>query len=178
MMIRDYTLDVFTPPCSPGAEQHVACIQFQSDISAVLPYLNAVLEGVQYLPEACALTWKNNGQAIVFHAHEINISNLEDRSHAEKIAQDVVNLVNRTWRQRTDIKPRHTAYKRPAPMVLFRLLPQTNCRECGESTCFSFALKLAANVRTAYDCPPLAEDRFAGKRNELMALMQADKTHR
>ncbi|MBW1921909.1 MAG: hypothetical protein JRJ35_00400 [Deltaproteobacteria bacterium] len=43
-------------------------------------------------------------------------------------------------------------------MVLFKLLPRTNCKECGESNCFNFALKLASGDRTLEQCPSLHTD--------------------
>ena len=48
-------------------------------------------------------------------------------------------------------------------MAIFKLLPQTNCRRCGELTCFSFALKLVAAQKKLADCPPLAEPQYAEK---------------
>ncbi|MBI4772253.1 MAG: hypothetical protein HY784_17985 [Chloroflexi bacterium] len=48
-------------------------------------------------------------------------------------------------------------------MAIYKLLPNTNCKQCGEPTCFSFALKLAASQKQLADCPPLAEPQYAGK---------------
>ena len=53
---------------------------------------------------------------------------------------------------------------------IYKLLPQTNCKECGEPTCYTFALKLAVSQRKVEDCPPLAEAQYADKRNELEAI--------
>lgn len=44
MLIEKYDLDVFTPPCEPGAERYSAVLTV--DISGVLPYLNATRRGV------------------------------------------------------------------------------------------------------------------------------------
>jgi len=40
---------------------------------------------------------------------------------------------------------------------VYKLLPQTNCKQCGEPTCYTFALKLAASQKKITDCPPLCE---------------------
>lgn len=64
MLIEDYEVDVFTPPCEPGAERFSAVAKLTVDISEVLPYLNATLRGAVYLPEANALTWKKGGHNI------------------------------------------------------------------------------------------------------------------
>ena len=42
------------------------------------------------------------------------------------------------------IEPDFEMHRGPAPMAVFKLLPRTNCRQCGQATCFTFALKVAA----------------------------------
>jgi len=163
MLIENYDLEVFTPPCEPEAERYAARARLKVDISEILPYLNATLRGAVYLPEARALTWKKGGHNIAFHAYEIATSNVEDRDGAEKELQGLIDLVNRTWARRAEITPDTTTRQRPTPMAIFKLLPQTNCRRCGELTCFSFALKLVAAQKKLADCPPLAEPQYAEK---------------
>ena len=145
MLIDKYDLEIFTPPCDPGAERYAAKARLEVDISAVLPYLNATLRGTVYLPQANALTWKKWGDNVAFHAYEIAASNVEDRDGAEKELKGPVDLVNRTRERRPEITPDTTTRQRPTPMAIFKLLPQTNCKQCGEPTCYTFALKLAAS---------------------------------
>ena len=56
MLIDHYDLEVFTPPCDPGAERYAARARLVVDISEVLPYLNATLRGAIYHLGANALT--------------------------------------------------------------------------------------------------------------------------
>lgn len=41
------------------------------------------------------------------------------------------------------------------PMAIFKLLPKTNCRECGEKTCLAFAAAVFQGRRPPADCPYL-----------------------
>lgn len=164
MLIETYDLEIFTPPCDPGAERFSAKARFAVDISEVLPYLNAILRGAIYFPEAQALTWKKGGHNITFHACEVATSNVEDRDGAEKELKGLIELVNRTWERRAEITPDTATRQRPAPMAIYKLLPNTNCKRCGEPTCYSFALKLAVSQRKLADCPPLSEPRYAEER--------------
>jgi ArsR family metal-binding transcriptional regulator len=163
MLIEKYDLEVFTPPCDPGAERYAARARLTVDISEVLPYLNATLRGALYMPEAKALTWKMGGHNIAFHDYEIAASNVEDREGAEKEIKGLIELVNRTWERRAEITPDPTTRQRPTPMAIYKLLPNTSCRHCGEPTCYSFALKLAVSQKKLSDCPPLAEPQYAEK---------------
>ena len=38
-------------------------------------------------------------------------------------------------------------------LQVFKLLPNTNCRECGYPTCLAFAMKLAAGKESLDKCP-------------------------
>lgn len=163
MLIEQYDLEVFTPPCEPGAERYAARARLMVDISDALPYLNSTLRGAVYHQEAKALTWKKGGHNIAFHAYEIATSNVEDREGAEKELKGLIDLVNRTWERRADITPDTTTRQRPTSMAIFKLLPQTNCKQCGEPTCYTFALKLAVSQMKLADCPPLFEPPYVDK---------------
>ncbi len=69
-------------------------------------------------------------------------------------------------------KPQHA-------MEIFRLLDQSNCRECGEKTCLAFAGAVFQGRRDIGDCPRLAPDvvrRYAkgdGAANRADAVREA-----
>ena len=171
MLIDDYDLELFTPPCEPGAERWSAIARLKVDISEVLPYLNTILGGAIYNHAAKALTWKKGGRNTAFHPYEIAASNLEDRAEAEQVINGLIKMVNRTWEKRAEIKPDLEMHQRPTPMALFKLLPGTNCKACGQPTCFTFALKLAAGQQKLEECPPLLQPDYADRLAQLRALV-------
>ncbi len=174
MLIEHYDLQVLTPPCDPGAERFTAKARLVTDIREVLPYLNATLRGAVYLPDAPALLWKKAGHNVAFHPYEIAVSNAVDREGAQKELEGLVALVNRTWERRAEIEPSTETRRRPAPMEVFKLLPQTNCRQCGQPTCFTFALKLVASQQKLQDCPLLLEPQYADKLAALQEIIIED----
>ncbi|MBN2306153.1 MAG: hypothetical protein JXQ72_16845 [Anaerolineae bacterium] len=171
MLIEHYDLDVFTPPCSPGSTRFSAIARLEADLSDVLPYLHAMLDGSKYNPAAPALSWEKDSYFIVFNRDEIAVGNLVDRAEAERITGELVALVNDTWDRRAAITPDHSAHRRPPPMQVYGLLPQTNCKQCGEPTCFNFALKLIAQQVTPGQCPVLLEPECADRRAQLIAIL-------
>jgi acetyl-CoA decarbonylase/synthase complex subunit gamma len=44
---------------------------------------------------------------------------------------------------------------------IFKLLPKTNCKDCGEPTCLAFAMKLAAGKASLSACPHVSEESKA-----------------
>jgi ArsR family metal-binding transcriptional regulator len=163
MLISQFDLEVFTPPCNPGAERYAVRARLTVNISEVLPYLNATLRGAIYHPSANALIWKKGGHNIAFHADEIASSNVEDREGAEQEIKELIELVNRTWESRNEIVPDTITRQRLTSMAIYKLLPKTNCNQCGELTCYSFALKLAASQKKLGDCPILLELKYKEK---------------
>ena len=170
MLIDTYEMEIYTPPCDPGAERYAVRAHLTADISEVLPYLNATLRGAIYYPGAKALTWKYAGHALAFHALEVAVSNIEDRNSAETELKEAVALVNRTWERRAEIVPDMSTRPRPTAMGVYKLLPRTNCKQCGEPTCFTFAGKLVVSQKKLADCPPLAEAQYAEQRAALEAI--------
>ncbi|RME46492.1 MAG: Fe-S cluster protein [Chloroflexi bacterium] len=171
MLIDHYDLDLFVPPCEPGSETWSAIARLTVDISEVLPYLNATLRGAIYNQAAKALTWKKGGRTIAFHPYQIAASNLEDRDEATKVIESLVKLVNRTWEKRDEITPSYEQRQRPTPMAVYNLLPKTNCKRCGEPTCWTFALKLIAGQKKLLECPPLFDMAYTAQRSELEIML-------
>ncbi|HEC22723.1 MAG TPA: Fe-S cluster protein [Chloroflexi bacterium] len=168
MLIEEYELEVFTPPCEPGAERFSAIAHLKDDITGVLPYLNATLKGAIYNPAVPALSWTRGGRKVVFSASQIAVSNLRDRDEAIRVLESEIERVNRTWERRDEITPSFHVRKRPTPLAIYRLLPQTNCKKCGEPTCYVFATKLAAGQHRLSDCPPLTAPEY----QESLAALQ------
>jgi acetyl-CoA decarbonylase/synthase complex subunit gamma len=57
-------------------------------------------------------------------------------------------------------------------MEIYRLLPGTNCKECGDVTCMAFASSLIERDKFVEDCPPLfAEDKYTKNREALLEMM-------
>jgi ArsR family metal-binding transcriptional regulator len=171
VLIDDFDLEVFTPPCEPGAERFAARARLTAPVDEALPYLNATLRGAVYHRAAGALTWKKAGHNIAFHAYEIATSNVEDRDAAVKELRWLVDLVNRIWERRAEITPDLETHQRPTPMAVYKLLPRTNCKACGEPTCFTFALRLAAAQLEVESCPQLFEPAQAQNLAELRTML-------
>jgi ArsR family metal-binding transcriptional regulator len=176
VLIDDFDLEVFTPACSPGAERFAARARLNAPIADALPYLNATLRGAVYNPGAVALIWQKGEHRIAFHAYEIATGNVGDREEALDELHKLVDLVNRTWERRAEIVPDHQPRPRPAPMAVFRHLPQSNCKRCGLPTCFTFALQLAAAQVELPACPALSEPEWAQHLEALQAMLTDTRT--
>ncbi len=173
MLVEEYNLDVETIPCEPGAAKFAATVRLNVDISPVLPYLNRTLRGAIYT-SAPSLGWKKDKRNIAFWPFKISIGDLADRAEAERVAREIVDLVNSTWERREQIEPSYETRRRPTGLELYKFLPRTNCKACGEATCFVFANKLAVGQARLVDCTALEEPQYTEQRAKLAELLDVD----
>jgi ArsR family metal-binding transcriptional regulator len=174
MLIESYELEIAVSSHSADHFDYEAVAHLEVDIREVLPYLNATLSRAIYSPGRQSLAWRNEGHNIGFWPDRIAADDLESREEAQDVIQSLVDLVNQTWERRDQIEPDATQHERRQPLELYRLLPQTNCKICGQETCFSFALKLAADhVALALCTPLLDEPNWAEQRSQLEDLLAA-----
>ncbi len=161
MLIEHFRLRVFTPPDRSGVERFSAQAELDVDISDVLPYLNAILPGANYQRASHTLLARKGTYQLTLYARQIAIGNVEDYDRAVAEVSELIGLINQTWERRAEITPVYEARQRPPAIKVYRLLPQTNCKQCGEPTCYAFAIQLAAAHKQLADCPPLAEPTYA-----------------
>jgi 4Fe-4S ferredoxin len=62
-------------------------------------------------------------------------------------------------------------------MEIYLLLPETNCRRCGEASCFAFASKVTVGSLELEACLPLfEEDQYTDKRRALVEMLSRSTT--
>jgi ArsR family metal-binding transcriptional regulator len=172
MLIETYDLEIEVSKHSAEEFEYEAIARLPVDIAPVLPYLNATLKSGFYLPDGPAFSWRKDDHKIGIWPDRIGIDHLETREQASEKMVELVKLINDVWEKRAEIEPDNTMHENLQPLELFRLLPKTNCKECGESSCFNFALKLAAGQTELEKCKPLyAEDQYKDQRTELESLV-------
>lgn len=59
------------------------------------------------------------------------------------------------WQNRERITPKVTGKAKPRILEIYKLLPKTNCSECGQPTCMMFASLATEGIKGSRDCPPL-----------------------
>jgi len=172
--INEFTLEMVSPACTPGAPIWSARISIPRDASEVFPYLNAALPNTNYNHKARVLLWeRENGFRYAFRPNEIAIAPIEDRTTAEKLCEDVITLVCDIWERRHEIEPDFKG--KPAPpsiIAILKCLPGTNCKECGYPTCMAFAAALMQGKVELEICGELLQESNAENRRVLSELIR------
>lgn len=104
---------------------------------------------------------------------KIVVGGCGDEDDARRVLDGVCELVNDVWDRRETIEPNYEAIEELKAVEVYKLLPGTNCRECGEATCLSFAVKLSAREAAVGNCGPLLGAEHEEQRGRLVEALLA-----
>ena len=145
-------------------------VQLPLNVEDLLPYLNSVMEGAIYNREGETLTFRKEEKLVTIYAQEIKGTGFENAASIEEFLEWLKELINDTYRRKQEIQPDYQERKRPDILTIYKLLPQENCKLCGETTCLAFASKLAVKKAAIEDCKPLCFHHQENKKKLLKLL--------
>lgn len=172
MLLHSYKITRILP-CLADPMKIRVIADVSGETQEVFPYLNAILKGCIYNHPANTLTIRKDQKLITLHALHITLAKIEDENEAEELLKWLRDLVNETYEKRGQIEPNYSMAAELKALDIFKLLPGTNCKKCGEPTCLAFAVKLAGREIEIPKCIPLFSDEYQEKRKVLIELLQA-----
>jgi len=173
-LTTDYEYELVANPHDFGSLRYGLKVILSNDISQVFPYLNTVLDDTLYDHENQILIGTHGKQCYAFRPNEIQIASVNDPSKITHQIDEVINLVNRTWDDHNRIDPSTRERSTPAVYDIYKLLPKSNCRECGYPTCLAFAAELCKDTTLLEKCPPLSQTENEEARRDIVTLFPLD----
>lgn len=167
---------VKTLPCLAEPGKLIVIGWPSRSLDGVLPLVAAVAPNViAFNPAAGTLTLRRKPGFITFYPDRVMITQVMDSDEGLDLLDAVRDLLNQCWAHRDTIQPVTGVRRAPRPLDVWTLLPQTNCKQCGEATCMAFAFALLLNKQVPDACLPLASDpAFADRRAQLEAMMPSE----
>jgi ArsR family metal-binding transcriptional regulator len=172
MLLHSYKI-TRTLPCLADPMKIRVIAEVSEKIQEVFPYLNAILKGCIYNHAANTLTIRKDQKLITLHALHITLAKIEDEDEAEDLLKWLRGLINETYEKRGQIEPNYSMAAEIRALDIFKLLPGTNCRKCGEPTCLAFSVKLTGRDIEIAKCDPLFSEKYQERRQALTELLQA-----
>lgn len=173
MAFLDSVMLTKTLPCLAEPGKCIVIGRPARNLDGVLPLVAAVAPNViSFNPAAGTLTLRRQPGFITFYPDKVMITQVKDVDEGLELLEAVKDLINQCWEQRDTIQPVTAARRTPRPLDVWALLPQTNCKQCGEATCMAFAFMLLMSKRGVDECPVLHDDAaLAERRAQLAALI-------
>jgi ArsR family metal-binding transcriptional regulator len=141
-------------------------------LADVIPYLATLPGIIAYNPEICSLTFRRQPGFITLNPEKVYITQVRDAEEGLELLAALKDAVNATWEHRHELKPATEKKQAPRHLDIYSLLPQTNCKQCGEATCLAFAVNLILHKRELEECTPLQNDTaFTDRRATLEGML-------
>lgn len=160
-------------PCIAMPERIRFIAELDRDISEIMPYLNAIMEDAIYNHNAPSITLKRNGRLIGIQAKQLAAGKVVDLKEANELIDWFKNMVNDCYDRKSSIIPNYERRKRLTPLDIYKLLPATNCKKCGEPSCMAFAMELTNEKKNVMACADLFSGKYNEKRDELIKLLKS-----
>ncbi len=171
MMYLDAIALTRTLPCLAEPGKIIVIGKPSRSLAEVLPYLATLPSSIAYSPTAHTLTFRRLAGFMTLYVDRVYITQVRDTDEGLEILAALKNAINATGDNRQQLVAVTLARRAPRPLDVWTLLPQTNCRQCGEATCLAFAVGLLQHKRSVIECPPLhADDNLTDRRATLEAM--------
>jgi ArsR family metal-binding transcriptional regulator len=156
MKIEEFTdFSLETPGCVPGAPVYRAHFKLEMDISQLFPYINAVAKNPMYYDKPHYIQFALDGVEWAAYPNEVIGRLFEDREQALSAFSQLRDFLNDIYSKKDSLEPNFKKHKSVSVFDIFKLLPRTNCRECGYITCMAFAGALNKKEAILNQCPEL-----------------------
>ncbi len=147
-------------PCVADEARVRLVAHISGDLGPVMPYLNATMPSGLYCPDGPTFTFMEGPRMISLYSHRITVAKADEIVDAWRVLERVRILGNEVWQRRETIAPCYETRQRPPALEVYRRLPGTNCRACGEKTCMAFALRLWKAEVSPAKCEPVFGGQF------------------
>ena len=172
MFIQQLEYKLVNIECMPKSSKFNMIVDLDVDLGDLLPYLAAEIRGCTYIHGTGQLNYMHEGHIIAIRPRQVTVTALMDEAEAQRISEDLKNIINSVYQRRDSITPVMRKQARLDPLTVYRELPQTNCGECGEATCLAFAARVVNRELLASLCSPLFSAEYEESKDKLWALLE------
>ncbi len=127
-------------------------------IGEVIPYMATLPSVIGYNPVTLTLTYRRPRGFMTLYPEQVYITQVADLAEGLELLAALTDAINATWEHRAELVAVKEARRAPRHLDIYALLPQTNCKQCGEATCLAFAVQLILEQRSLKECVPLKQD--------------------
>jgi DNA-binding CsgD family transcriptional regulator/ArsR family metal-binding transcriptional regulator len=155
------------PMFKPGGlseNDMMAGFRLEPDVSALFPYLNAVARRAELHQRPHFIRFLYEDRFCVLYSRAGLVTPVVDRVQAQSFLERLILFLNDISSRRHEITPNHRIHRRVSVLNILKLLPKTNCGQCGYASCMAFAASLSLQESVPEKCPhiqsPLGEQAF------------------
>ncbi len=139
-----------------GCDTRAARFDLDWDMSDLFPYINAEAEHAQLYAKPVYIRFELQGHLCSFHPKQGAFTPVANFNEAFDFLGQLIEFISQIYQRRSRITPDFKTYNPLSAVEIYRLLPGSNCRACGFTTCLAFAAALSRNHISLLACPHLS----------------------
>jgi ArsR family metal-binding transcriptional regulator len=147
-----------TLPCLAEPGKIIIIGKPSHSLGEVIPYLATLPSVIGYNPKTLTITYRRRRGFMTLYPDQVFITQVDDAAEGLELLQALTEAINVTWEHRDELVAVTVARRSPRHLDVYALLPQTNCKQCGEASCLAFSVQLILQQRTVDECLPLQQD--------------------
>ena len=174
---RDFSEDVVgraaivvLAPCVADLDRLRLTAHLSGDVAEALPYVNAELVKGSYVAKLPVLTFMDGHRMVSLFRDRVAVAKADDIVDAWASLERLRCLVNDVWSRRGQITPSFELHRRPPALEIYKRLPGTNCRKCGEPSCTAFAWAVWRGEVEVQMCLPVFDSERGDLRDALLSV--------
>jgi ArsR family metal-binding transcriptional regulator len=158
-------------PCIADSTKFRIIARFEPPLGGALKLLEPLFPRARYSEKIGALIiQKGNILITLYSMGNVTMTMIRSEKEARETLEDLKKTINEAIVKGVTPVPREKVKVDHAE--IFKYLPKTDCKICGEQSCYAFAIRLVGGETNLEKCTPLLETKFATSL-ETMRAMQA-----
>lgn len=141
---------------SQPSKTWVASFKLDQDVSGLFPYINGALDEAICYEQPLHVRFLLDGYRCLLYPGLTVAYFFESKLKVQQFVDHLIAFLNDLESRKNTITPNHEKVKRIPVMDILKILPKSNCRECGYLTCMAFAAALTQGKTISDKCPSLA----------------------
>jgi len=167
-------------PCRLEPRKIQITAQANRPLKEIIPILYLAIPHSNYSKAFDSVTFLLQGKLVtVYSSGKINLGCVLREEIAVRLLEKLKDVLDKAY----DYYERHgppdpkllEAKQKLNPIEIYKHLPKTNCKECGEQGCFPFAVKLANGEKTLQECPQIQQPKYTVNREQIEKMLQPIK---
>jgi DNA-binding CsgD family transcriptional regulator len=143
------------PGSKGSATAGSAHVQLNRDVSSLFPYLHTVTDQLLCHADPPRARFIFEGRVCTLFAREISATAFHSEGEARAYVHRLMDVLDDLDARRHELSPAVSFEQQTSVLSILRTLPRTNCGECDQETCMSFAVAVSQGQTTPDCCPAM-----------------------
>jgi ArsR family metal-binding transcriptional regulator len=156
-------------PCIADSDRFRTIASMEPPLGGVLKALEPLFPRGRYSDRVGALiTQKGDVLTTIYGTGKVTMTMIKNEGEAREMLENLKGTINEAIAKGVAPAPREKV--RVEAMEIYKYLPRTDCRECNEQSCYSFAIKLMGGEVSLDRCTALKGPEYATNLEHLHVL--------